>query len=245
MFRKQSFLKNTETSVLSPQFKPHVAAVAQSLAEWDRRREKLFNELDFAFADLLTCLVSNFAAVLIAAPSAAGAAASNAARNIPANMFQMVPPGTRPYALSDRLVCPFLKMPTLFVVGLAASLLGFGTTSILTLLRKQLHSKPAQPSPIAPLVASATGAAEETAQEDVVQKIPVLKTSLAVGVFLAVSTNVRYQLVSGVFEERGIARYLAHNKLADHLASFGVRACNTFVGSGQMIDYLKFLKLQE
>lgn len=31
-----------------------IGAVAQMIAEWDRRGEKLWKELDFAFADVLT-----------------------------------------------------------------------------------------------------------------------------------------------------------------------------------------------
>ncbi len=34
-----------------------VGAVAQLVAEWDRRRDKLWQELDFAFADVLTWCV--------------------------------------------------------------------------------------------------------------------------------------------------------------------------------------------
>lgn len=82
-------------------------AAAQVLAEWERRREKLMQELDFAFADVLTCLVANFAAVLIAAPSVAGAAAVSSARNIPANMFQMVPPGGGPTPWRTASSAPF------------------------------------------------------------------------------------------------------------------------------------------
>eukprot|EP00624_Nannochloropsis_granulata_P003919 evm.model.NODE_29647_length_52634_cov_57.405155.15 len=137
-----------------------VGTAAQLLAEWDRRREKLMGELDYAFADILTCLVANFAAVLISAPSIAGAVPPSG-RNIPANMFQIVPPGVRPYALSDRILSPFLKV------------------------------------------------------------------------------------ISGLVEERGIAQLLGHNKLADHLASFVARSCNSYIGSANMIDYLKFLGLQQ
>ena len=69
----------------------------------------------------------------------------------------------------------------------------------------------------------------------------MLKTSLAVGAYLAVSTNIRYQLVSGVVEERLIARWLAGRSAAQHLASFAVRSCNTYVGSAMMIDFLKLV----
>lgn len=211
------------------------------------------DELDFAFADVLTCLVANFAAVLIAAPSVAGAAVAPSGRNIPANMFQMVPPGARPYALSDRLISPFLKVPTLFAVGMVASLLGYGTTSVLTSLRNYLHEAKNDPMPSSSSAAAATGsrkwfgkkAVVIEVEEEAPAKIPVFKTSLAVGAFLAVSTNIRYQLISGVVEERGIAKFLAHNKLTDHLASFVVRSCNTYIGSVHMIDFLKLLGLQQ
>lgn len=120
-----------------------VGAAAQMVAEWDRRRDKLWQELDFAFADVLTwcvvwvelglvckhktkteltteqhtnkphnrSLVANFAAVLIAAPAVGGAVAAASAsssavrRHIPANAFQMVPPGGQPYKLVDRGAC--------------------------------------------------------------------------------------------------------------------------------------------
>ena len=238
-----------------PILPPTHTAAAQVLAEWDRRREKLMDEIDFALADVLTCLVANFAAVLIAAPSVAGAAVAPSGRNIPANMFQMVPPGTRPYALSDRLISPFLKVPTLFAVGMVASLLGYGTTSVLTSLRNYLHDAKNDPIPSSSSAAAAAAGGSRkwfgkktvvvVEEEEAPVKIPVFKTSLAVGAFLAVSTNIRYQLISGVVEERGIAKLLAHNKLADHLASFVVRSCNTYIGSVQMIDFLKLLALQQ
>lgn len=230
-------------------------AAAQLLAEWDRRREKLMAELDYAFADTLTCLVANFAAVLISAPSVAGAVPPSG-RNIPANMFQIVPPGARPYALTDRILSPFLKVPTLFAVGMAASLLGFGTTSLLTLIRNHLQS--AKKDPLPSSLPAAVGAGEwdtgrwfgkqtvAVVEEEVAPaEMPLLKTSVAVGVFLAVSTNIRYQVISGLVEERGIAQLLGHNKLADHLASFVARSFNSYIGSANMIDYLKFLGLQQ
>jgi hypothetical protein len=208
------------------------------------------DELDFAFADLLTCLVANFAAVLIAAPSVAGAAAVSTAGHIPANMFQLVPPGGRPYSLAERAISPFLKVPTLFSVGVVASLLGYGTTHLLTTFREYLESDkalpPSSPPPPQHQHHSKLTSVFRRAKPVVVAppppaEIPVLKTSLAVGVFLAISTNIRYQLISGVIEERFIAKVFANNKLADHAASFVVRAGNTYIGSVQMISFLQYL----
>ena len=67
----------------------------------------------------------------------------------------------------------------LFTVGYAATLLGYGSTDLLGRVRKYIrHRKGIQPT--------------ESAKGQV--KIPVMKTSMAIGVYLAVSTNIRYQV---------------------------------------------------
>lgn len=131
------------------------------------------------------------------------------------------------------VISPFLKVPSLFTVGLVGSLLGYGTTHALGKARAALacaRSDPANPPK-----------ANDPCDPSSHKEIPVLKTSLAVGAYLAVSTNLRYQLVSGVVEERIIARWLAGRNVAQHLASFAVRSCNTYIGSAMMIDFLKLV----
>lgn len=138
------------------------------------------------------------------------------------------------------MISPFLKVPTLFTVGLVGSLLGYGTTHALGSARAYLAAR--QNGCATPLgKATGKGVNGEDCSAGGPKEIPVLKTSLAVGAYLAVSTNLRYQLVSGVIEERVIAQWLAGSKAAGNLASFAVRSCNTYIGSAMMIDFLKLV----
>ncbi len=139
------------------------------------------------------------------------------------------------------VISPFLKVPSLFAVGLVGSLLGYGTTHALASARARLSPACREASAKKKKQQHGMGAGKEDDSSCHGKDIPVLKTSLAVGVYLAVSTNLRYQLVSGVVEERLIAPWLARSKAAGNLASIAVRSCNTYVGSAMMIDFLKLL----
>jgi hypothetical protein len=75
----------------------------------------------------------------------------------------------------------------------------------------------------------------------------LVKISSAIGVYLAVSTNLRYQFVAGILEERVIDplfKVKYPSPLVQGLCSGLVRTLNTFAGSAMMIDYLKLLGLQ-
>ena len=73
----------------------------------------------------------------------------------------------------------------------------------------------------------------------------VLVTSAAYASYMASSSNLRYQVIAGVIEERGIERVFAGQPGVCHAASFIVRTLNTFVGSLLWVDYLRLLGLQK
>jgi hypothetical protein len=77
--------------------------------------------------------------------------------------------------------------------------------------------------------------------------LSLFQISLAIGVYLALSTNLRYQFVAGILEGRLIDPLFKEkypNTLAQTVCSGFVRTANTYVGSLMMIDYLKLLGLQ-
>lgn len=81
-----------------------------------------------------------------------------------------------------------MKVPMLFGVGCFATLLGYGTTDLLGRARRYMrHRKGLQPL---------GGSGEEE------HDLPVMKTSVAVGVYLAVSTNIRYQVCVSMRNDR-------------------------------------------
>jgi hypothetical protein len=72
----------------------------------------------------------------------------------------------------------------------------------------------------------------------------VLATSLAYGAYMATSSNLRYQLVAGVIEERGIETAFAGNYRLCGALSLLVRTSNTFIGSLWWVDWIHFLGMQ-
>ena len=73
----------------------------------------------------------------------------------------------------------------------------------------------------------------------------VLKTSAAYGVYMSVSSNLRYQIVAGIIEERGIEVLFKGNHQLCHILSFIIRTGNTFVGSLLWVDFVRLCGMQK
>lgn len=90
--------------------------------------------------------------------------------------------GFAPWSLGQRAAAPIKNGAKLLGVGFCASMLGVGITNALIALRRLFEPDFAPPNaPQNPLVVSGAYAS-----------------------YMATSSNLRYQLVAGVFEERGI-----------------------------------------
>ncbi|CAM9248013.1 unnamed protein product [Heterosigma akashiwo] len=213
-----------------------IGGVCQLAAEVKERGDKLLQQLDFVVADVLTCVIANFMAVWLAAPTLAAlapppAAAGNAVKRFfdscPGNAFQKVTPGRAPFTVAQRCGTLVGAFPQLFLVGFAASVAGFGFTLGLSKLREKLNPASAEEEPLG-------GPAKE---------VQVLKPALVIGAYLGVSTNVRYQLVAGLLEERLLGALFANQQFLNTAGSFIFRTGNTFVGSSQMVMTLKWTGL--
>ncbi len=73
----------------------------------------------------------------------------------------------------------------------------------------------------------------------------VLQTSAAYGVYMSVSSNLRYQVIAGVIEERGIETIFKGQHQLCHALSFIVRTANTFVGSLLWVDFVRLMGMQK
>jgi len=73
----------------------------------------------------------------------------------------------------------------------------------------------------------------------------VISMSAAYGSYMAISSNLRYQIIAGVIEERGIEVMFKNNKAICSLLTFIVRTSNTFIGSLLWVDYLRLIGLQK
>ncbi|MGQ7594898.1 RETICULATA-related protein, partial [Streptococcus suis] len=77
------------------------------------------------------------------------------------------------------------------------------------------------------------------------EDMPILSTSLAYGVYMSVSSNLRYQILAGVIEQRMLEPWLHSQELALSVSCFAVRTGNTFLGSLMWVDYARWVGVQK
>ncbi|KAF0922872.1 hypothetical protein E2562_002121 [Oryza meyeriana var. granulata] len=206
-----------------------VGIFTKTAAEYERRRDNFVKELDFVIADVVMAIVADFMLVWLPAPTVSlqpplAVNAGSIAKffhNCPDNAFQVALTGTS-YSLLQRIGAIVRNGAKLFAVGTSASLIGTGVTNALIKARKAVSKD------------------FEGDGED----IPIVSTSVAYGVYMAVSSNLRYQILAGVIEQRMLEPLLHHHKLVLSALCFMVRTGNTFLGSLLWVDYAKWIGIQ-
>lgn len=136
--------------------------------------------------------------------------------------LQVVPAGREPFTLGQRAGAVARNGVKLLGVGFGSSVFGVAVTNSLMAARQMLDKNFHPPN----------------------QPQGVIITSIGYGTFMAWNSNLRYQLIAGVVEERGIERMFGSSKALCAALSFAVRTGNTFLGSSMWIDYLRFTGLQ-
>jgi len=206
-----------------------VGMFTKTAAEYERRRENFFNELEIVFADVVMAILADFMLVFLPAPTVSlrpplATSAGTIAKffhNCPDNAFQVALAGTS-YSFLQRLGAVVRNGTKLFAVGTASSLVGTAVTNALINARKAVN--------------------KDSAAE--VENVPIISTSAAYGVYMAVSSNLRYQILAGVIEQRILEPMLHQHKLWLSAFSFAVRTGNTFLGSLLWVDYARWIGVQ-
>ncbi|XP_050387742.1 protein RETICULATA-RELATED 4, chloroplastic-like [Argentina anserina] len=206
-----------------------VGVFTKTAAELERRREKFTQELDFVLADVVMAIIADFMLVWLPAPTVSlrkplvvsAGRVTKFFYGCPDNAFQVALAGTS-YSILQRIGAILRNGAKLFVVGTGASLVGTGVTNALIAARKALDK-------------SFAGEAED---------VPILSTSAAYGVYMAVSSNLRYQVLAGIIEQRILEPLLHQHKLALSAICFAVRTGNTFLGSLMWVDYARWIGIQ-
>ncbi|XP_062180414.1 protein RETICULATA-RELATED 4, chloroplastic-like [Phragmites australis] len=206
-----------------------VGIFTKTAAEYEKRRENFVKELDFVVADVVMAIVADFMLVWLPAPTVSlqpplamnSGSITKFFYNCPDNAFQIALAGTS-YSLLQRVGAIVRNGAKLFAVGTSASLIGTGVTNALIKARKAVS--------------------KDFAGE--VENIPILSTSVAYGVYMAVSSNLRYQILAGVIEQRMLEPLLHRHKLVLSALCFAVRTGNTFLGSLLWVDYARWIGIQ-
>lgn len=207
-----------------------VGMFTKTAAEYERRRENFFNELEIVFADVVMAVIADFMLVYLPAPTVSlrspiGVNAGRLARffyGCPDNAFQIALAGTS-YSLLQRIGAIVRNGAKLFAVGTTSSLVGTVVTNALINAKKAVDK-------------SAAGE---------VENVPVVSTSVAYGVYMAISSNLRYQILAGVIEQRLLEPLLHQHKLFLSAICFAVRTGNTFLGSLLWVDYARWVGVQK
>ncbi|PON84827.1 Protein RETICULATA-related [Trema orientale] len=207
-----------------------VGIFTKSAAELEKRRENFTKELDFVFADVVMAIIADFMLVWLPAPTVSlrpplAVSAGPIAKffyGCPENAFQVALAGTS-YSLLQRIGAIMRNGAKMFAVGTGASLVGTGITNALIYARKAIDK-------------SYTGEAED---------VPIISTSVAYGVYMAVSSNIRYQILAGIIEQRILEPLLHQHKVVLGAICFAVRTGNTFLGSLMWVDYARWVGIQK
>jgi hypothetical protein len=240
-----------------------IAASTQLTAEVGRRgRNGILPEIDFVIAGLLTAIAGKYYSMWRVAKTASrdddsggdddsdnsdkgdmgtdtninvknnqvdmskstSTSTSTWRSKVPTNAFQdtLLDGKTKPN-ITQRIAAFFVPMPSLFQAGFIASLIGYGFTSLLISLRSYLI----------PTYEAATAS------------INILHACLYTGTFMALISNIRYQLLQGLVEPKIIERVFGKSPGVRNVMIVGVRLANGLLGSYLAITGMKLLGLQK
>jgi Domain of unknown function (DUF3411). len=235
-----NFLQKSVTEVI-------LAAGTQFMAEIGKRGiHQIVTEIDFVIAGILTAIAGKYYSMWRVAPTckisikeeeeedntnkctstSMNVVDTNSQRlreeqswDVPTNAFQT----NRPYTLPQRFMSFIVPVPSLFQAGVIASAIGYGFTSFLIFLRSILF-----PDYVAATV-----------------NVNTFHACLYTGAFMAIVSNVRYQLLQGIIEPYLVDRLFGKLPFLRACMTFAVRLANGLLGSFLAIAGMKMMGLQK
>ncbi|EOA23537.1 hypothetical protein CARUB_v10016732mg [Capsella rubella] len=205
------------------------------IAQYEKRKENFFEELDYVITDTVRGSVVDFFTVWLPAPTLSFLSYADETTgpdsieslkgllgSIPDNAFQKSLAG-REWTLNLRIASVVVGGLKLAGVGVVSSFAAVGGSNALNVVRKFIKPE---------LV---------VAQKP--KRSPLLKTAMVYGGFLGVSANIRYQIIAGLIEHR-LSDELSSQPLLVNTISFVVRTLNSYFGTQQWIDLARSTGLQ-
>ncbi|KAK9055453.1 hypothetical protein SSX86_026536 [Deinandra increscens subsp. villosa] len=202
-----------------------------TFAEVQKRGKDFWNEFELYAADLLVGIVVDIALVGMLAPYArigkqtvaSGGLFSglkNSVAALPSSVFEFERPGCR-FSAQQRLATYFYKGLLYGSVGFGCGLVGQGIANMIMNAKRRMH-----------------------ASEGDVRVPPLVQSAVLWGVFLAVSSNTRYQIINGMeslVETSPLAKQVPIVAMA---FTVGVRFANNIYGGMQFVDWARLSGVQ-
>ncbi|XP_020590199.1 protein RETICULATA, chloroplastic-like [Phalaenopsis equestris] len=223
MLADPSFLFKIGTEII-------IDSCCATFAEIQRRGKDFWAEFELYAADLLVGLVVNVALVSMLAPYARFGQTSSAKGflgrmahmygALPSSVFEAERPGFR-YSLKQRIGTYFYKGILYGSVGFACGIVGQGIANMIMTAKRSVKKS-----------------------EDDIPVPPLIKSAALWGVFLAVSSNTRYQIVNGLerlVESSPVAKSVPLVAMA---FTVGVRFANNVYGGMQFVDWARWSGVQ-
>ncbi|RZC82476.1 hypothetical protein C5167_045262 [Papaver somniferum] len=207
------------------------------IAQYERRKENFFEEIDYVITDTIRGAVVDFFTVWLPAPTLTFLpdasdmavpesmdALQGILGSIPDNAFQKNIAG-RDWQLNNRIASVIVGGLKLAGVGFISSIGAVASSNILNAIRRLLN--PA------------------LSVEENSRRTPLLKSAVVYGSFLGTSANIRYQIIAGLVEHR-VGEYLQTSQpILVNVLSFVVRTLNAYWGTQQWIDLARSTGLQK
>ncbi|KAF9591301.1 hypothetical protein IFM89_003613 [Coptis chinensis] len=210
-----------------------------TFAEVQKRGKDFWAEFELYAADLLVGVVVDIALVGLLAPYVRFGQPSiskgflgsmqRASLALPSSVFEAERPGCR-FSSQQRIATYFYKGILYGSVGFSCGLIGQGIANMIMTAKRNVN-KSDEDIPVPPLVKSA-------ALWDSVVAYAVKGAGFG-GVFLAVSSNTRYQIINGlerVMETSALTKQVPPIALA---FTVGIRFANNIYGGMQFIDWAR------
>ncbi|KAI3443054.1 uncharacterized protein J3R85_000414 [Psidium guajava] len=223
MLADPSFLFKIGTEII-------IDSCCATIAEVQKRGKDFWAEFELYVADLLVGVVVNVALVGMLAPYARIGQPSvargflgsmqHAYAALPSSVFEAERPGCR-YSVNQRVATYFYKGILYGAVGFACGIIGQGIANLIMTTKRNIK-KSEEDIPVPPLV----------------------KSAALWGVFLAVSSNTRYQIINGL--ERLVEASPLAKRMPPIAMAFtvGVRFANNIYGGMQFVDWARLSGVQ-
>ncbi|KAH7294614.1 hypothetical protein KP509_27G009700 [Ceratopteris richardii] len=206
------------------------------IAQYERRKGRFFQELDYVITDTVRGAVVDFFTVWLPAPTLSFRSSDTQAHasgvleglkgflgSIPDNAFQRST-STAKWDFPARLLGVLIGGTKLFSVGFVASIGTVAFTNTVLWVKQQLNP--------------------QTTKKEQNKRSPIVKTAFVYACFLGTSANLRYQAIAGIVEHWIADFYLASYPLAGNVLSFVARTANSYWGTQQWVDLARMTGLQ-